>query len=146
MKARASKSGRKRARRPLAQRAVVFGAALVVLAGCGGKPKSGHGPPVVEVTTVRQRDVPVYHEWIGTLDGYVNAQIRAQVTGYLETQAYLEGSFVRKGDLLFQIDPRPFQAVLDQAKGRLAQAHAQLGKTELDVKRFTPLAKTRGTS
>jgi membrane fusion protein, multidrug efflux system len=123
-------------------RAAIFGGALVALSGCGEKPKPSAGPTVVEVALVVQSNVPVYREWIGTLDGYVNAQIRAQVTGYLRTQNYQEGGFVRKGDLLFEIDPRPFQAVLDQAKGQLAQAEAQLGKTELDVKRDTLLAKT----
>ena len=97
---------------------------------------------------VQQQDVPIIHEWIGTLDGLVNADVRAQVTGYLLIQGYQEGSFVKKGQLLFQIDPRPFKAALDQAEGQLAQAKAQLsnaeavqGRTELDVKRYTPLAK-----
>ena len=104
--------------------------------------------PDVEVVRVQQQDVPIIHEWIGTLDGLVNADVRAQVTGYLLIQGYQEGSFVKKGQLLFQIDPRPFQALLDQAEGQLAQAKAQLsnteavqGRTELDVKRYTPLAK-----
>src|ERR1700746_226994 len=83
-------------------------------------------PPEVEVVSVEQRDVPVYREWIGTLDGLVNAGIRPQVTGYLFTQNYSEGSFVRKGQLLFQIDPRPFQVAVDQAQGQLAQADGQL--------------------
>jgi len=97
----------------------------------------------VEVATVVQKDVPIYGEWVATLDGYVNAQIQPQVTGYIIRQTYKEGSFVRKGQMLFQIDPRPFQAVLDQAKAQLAQAQAQLGKTQLDVDRDTPLAKER---
>ena len=91
-------------------------------------------------------NVPIFEEWIGTLDGYVNAQIHAQVTGYLLTQNYPEGSQVKKGDLLFQIDPRPFQAALDQAQAKLAQDQAQVGKTELDVKRYTPLAKEQAIS
>ncbi len=74
-----------------------------------------------------QKDVPIYSEWIATLYGYVNAQIQPQVTGYLIRQDYREGSFVHQGDVLFEIDPRPFQAVLDQAKAQLAQAKAQLG-------------------
>src|SRR6185437_2295788 len=105
-------------------------------------------PPNVEVVQVEQQDVPIYGEWIGTFDGLVNADVRAQVTGYLQTQGYQEGAFVRKGQLLFQIDPRPFQAALDQAQGQLAQAKAMLanaaavqGRTELDVKRYTPLAR-----
>ena len=99
---------------------------------------------------MEQKDVPVYGEWIGTLDGMVNAEIKAQVTGYLLTQHYTEGSFVRKGQLLFELDQRPFRAVLDQAKGQLAQATAQellaeanQGKTQLDVNRYTPLAEAK---
>src|ERR1044071_4427065 len=115
--------------------------ALLFPAGC--KPKASVTPPrpVVEVANVTQADVPIYHEWIGTLDGLVNAQIRAQVTGYLQTQNYREGNPIRKGDLLFEIDPRPFQAALDQAKGHLAQAEPRFGKTNLDVKRYEPLVK-----
>src|SRR6185312_12345191 len=76
-------------------------------------------------------------------DGYVNAQIQPRVSGYIIRQNYKEGSVVKKGDVLFEIDPRPFQAALDQAKGQLAQAEAQLGKARLDVERDTPLAKER---
>jgi membrane fusion protein (multidrug efflux system) len=110
-------------------------------------------PQEVAVVQVEQRDVPIYGEWIGTLDGLVNADVRAQVTGYLQTQGYQEGAFVKKGQLLFQIDPRPFQAVLDQTEGQLAQAKAMLanaeavqGRTDLDVKRYTPLAKEQAAS
>jgi membrane fusion protein (multidrug efflux system) len=120
--------------------------AFLCFAGCKEKPKPTPPPPLVEVTTVTQADVPIYHEWIGTLDGLVNATIRAQVLGYLWTQDYREGDLVKKGDLLFQIDPRPFQAALDQAKGQLAQAEARFGKTELDVKRYAPLVKDRAIS
>jgi RND family efflux transporter MFP subunit len=98
-------------------------------------------PPVVEVAPVIQKDVPVQGEWVGTLQGYVNAQIQPQVTGYLIRQDYREGSLVRKDQLLFEIDPRPFQAVLDQAKGQLAQAEAQMANAELNVKRDIPEAK-----
>ena len=119
---------------------MVFAAAvLLCLAGCREKPRPAPQPPTVEVTPVTKADVPVYHEWIGTLDGLVNATIRAQVTGYLLKQDYREGDAIKKGDLLFEIDPRPFQAVLDQAKGELVQAEARFGKTELDVKRYAPL-------
>src|SRR5271154_5972224 len=114
--------------------------------GCGAKPHAAPPPPTVEVTTVTQADVPIYHEWIGSLDGLVNATIRAQVTGYLISQDYREGDTIRKGDLLFEIDPRPFQAALDQASGQLAQAEARFGKTELDVKRYAPLVKERAIS
>src|SRR5215467_3811849 len=100
-------------------------------------------PPEVEVAAVLQKDIPIYGEWVATLDGYVNAQIQPQVSGYIIQQNYKEGSFVRKGQTLFRIDPRPFQAMLDQAKAQLAQAQANLGKTQLDVDRDTPLAKER---
>src|SRR5215471_15674897 len=123
--------------------------------------------PEVEVVQVTQQDVPIYSEWIGTLDGLVNATIKAQVTGYLRKQQYTEGDVVTQGQVLFEIDPRPFQAALDQAKGELAKAQGQLaqanaqllqanaqlaqaeanqGKTQLDVDRFTPLAKAQAIS
>jgi RND family efflux transporter MFP subunit len=113
-------------------------------AGCRNPNAAAPPPPAeVEVATVSQKDIPIYGEWVATLDGYVNAQIQPQVAGYIIEQKYKEGSFVRKGQILFQIDPRPFEAVLDQAKAQLAQAEAQLGKTQLDVDRDTPLAKER---
>lgn len=109
--------------------------------------------PDVSVVRVAEEDVPIYGEWIGTLDGFVNADVRAQVTGYLLKQGYQEGAFVKQGQLLFQIDPRPFQAALDQAQGQLAQAKAALAnaqavqrRTELDVERYTPLAKEQAAS
>ena len=109
--------------------------------------------PDVEVLQVQQEDVPIYGNWIGTLDGFTNADVRAQVTGYLLKQGYQEGAFVRQGQLLFQIDPRPFQAAFDQAQGQLAQAKAMLAnaqavqrRTELDVERYTPLAKEQAAS
>jgi membrane fusion protein (multidrug efflux system) len=121
--------------------------AAVVLCAGGCKKKPAETPaPVVQVITLAATNVPIFEEWIGTLDGFVNAQIRAQVTGYLLTQNYAEGSQVKKGELLFRIDPRPFQAALDQAKGKLAQDQAQLQKTTLDVKRYTPLAKEQAIS
>jgi len=111
------------------------------------------GSPDVQVVVVEQKDVPIYGEWIGTLDGFSNADVRAQITGYIMKQGYQEGAFVKKGQLLFEIDPRPFQAALDQAKGQLAQATAILanaqavqGRTELDVNRYTPLAKEQAAS
>ena len=87
-------------------------------------------PPTVEVVQVQQEDVPIYGEWIGTLDGFTNADVRAQVTGYLLKQGYQEGTFVKQGRLLFQIDPRPFQAGFDQAQGQLAQAKAILANAQ----------------
>lgn len=120
--------------------------ALAVLQGCKSRQNNNAPLPTVEVTEVIQRDIPVYQEYIGTLDGFVDARIRPQVSGYLMTQDYNEGSFVKAGDLLFQIDSRPFEAALAIAKGKLAEAQAQLGKTDLDVKRFMPLAKQRAIS
>lgn len=113
--------------------------------GCSNNNASASAPSPVEVqvTKVVQRQVPVYGEWVATLDGFVNAQIQPQVSGYLIKQMYQEGQLVRKNEILFKIDPRPFQAVLDQTKAQLAQAEAQLGKTDLDVKRDTPLAREK---
>jgi len=113
--------------------------------GCGTRNVSAAAPPPpnVQVADVVQQNVPIYHEYIATLDGYVNAVIQPQVSGYLVKQNYREGEVVRKNEALFNIDPRPFQAVLDQAKAQLAQAEAQLGKTQLDVQRDTPLAKEK---
>ncbi len=134
---------------------LLFVVALIIGAirpkGVSGSP--GSEPAEVQVVQVQQKDVPIYGEWIGTLDGLVNADVRAQVTGYLMQQGYLEGAFVKKGQLLFQIDQRPFQAALDQAQGQLAQAKATLanakavqGRTQLDVNRYTPLAKEQAAS
>jgi membrane fusion protein, multidrug efflux system len=130
---------------------------LVVIVGAlRPKHASGAGAvtlPEVMVAQVEQKDVDLYTEWIGTLAGEVNANVQAQVAGYLLRRDYQEGSSVRKGQLLFEIDPRPFQAALDQANGQLAQAIAQLanaeavqGRTELDVERYTPLAKLQAAS
>src|SRR5260221_1088086 len=133
---------------------------LIVIALIVGalRPKHASGagtaaPPEVMVAQVEQKDVDLYSEWIGTLAGEVNANIQAQVTGYLLRRNYQEGSFVRKGQLLFEIDPRPLQAPLDQAEGQLAQATAQLANAEavlirnqLDVERYTPLAKEQAAS
>src|SRR5262245_7002082 len=138
----------------------------LIVPGCS-KPMAQPGPPEVQVVQVEQKDVPIYSEWIGTLEGLVNAEIKAQVTGYLLKQDYSEGSFVKKGQLLFEIDSRPLQAALDQAngdlsraEGQLAQADAQLlqanaqlaqaeanqGKTQLDVNRYLPLAKEKAVT
>lgn len=139
-------------------------AVLAVACGCSRSNGAAPSPPLLEVSVVdvQQKDVPLYKEWIGTLDGFVNADIKAQISDYLTQQAYTEGSFVKAGQLLFQIDPRPYQAALDQAQGRLAQSQgeleqsrAQLGqaeaqvavaeanqrRTQLDVDRYTPLAR-----
>src|SRR6266850_1500469 len=100
-------------------------------------------PATVAVVDVVTQDVPIRMQWVATLDGYVNARIQPQVTGYLVKQNYVEGSFVKKGEVLFEIDPRPFQAALDQARGLKAQAEAQLGRAARDVERDTPLAEAR---
>jgi RND family efflux transporter MFP subunit len=140
---------------------LVVATVLGVVIHSGAKsPPLGPPLPVVEVAAVEQKDVPVYGEWIGTLAGQVNADVKAQVTGYLVRQDYKEGSYVRKGQLLFEIDPRPFQAAVDQAKGQLAQAKAQLAedeaqvataeanqlKSQLDVNKYEPLAKAQAAS
>ena len=145
-------------------KALLLGAISFQLTSCGRTSAGAAEPtsPEVEVVTVEQRDIPIYREWIGTLDGLVNAAIRSQVTGYLLTQDYSEGSFVKKGQVLFQIDPRPLQAAVDQARGQLAQANGQLAqaqaqyqqseaqlasaeanqrKAQFDENRYTPLAK-----
>jgi RND family efflux transporter MFP subunit len=135
-----------------------FGLLVIGLIIGAIRPKHVSGAPAnapldVEIVQVEQKDVPIYGEWIGTLDGFTNADVRAQVTGYIMRQAYQEGAFVKKGQLLFEIDPRPFQAALDQAEGQLAQAKAMLanaqavqGRTQLDVERYAPLAKEQAAS
>src|SRR6266853_25774 len=123
---------------------ILFAVLTLAMPGCGRTQAAAPPPPPeVRVAPVVQQDVPVYSEWVATLDGYVNAQVRPQVSGYIIKQNYKEGSLVRKGEVLFEIDPRPFQAALDRAKGDLAQAQAQLGKSNLDVERDTPLAEAR---
>ncbi|HEY2386334.1 MAG TPA: efflux RND transporter periplasmic adaptor subunit [Candidatus Binatia bacterium] len=117
---------------------------LVALAsaGCGGKHEvAAPPPPEVRVATIQPKDVRITSEWVGTLDGSVNAQIRARVQGYLEAQKYSEGTLVQPGTLLFTIDARPYQAALDGAKGDLGRAAAALAKTEQDVARYGPLAR-----
>ena len=122
--------------------AFLFGiSALLLSTGCSRTGSSPPKPPQVQVAPVVQKDVSIHSEWVATLDGYVNAQIQPQVTGYLIKQDYREGSFVHKDDVLFEIDPRPFQAVLDQAKAQLAQAEAQLENATLNVKRDIPEAE-----
>lgn len=124
--------------------AVLSVCGVALLCSCGKEEVRAAAPvPEVEIAQVIQEDVPLYTECISTLDGYVNAQIQPQVTGYLLRQNYSEGTVVRKGEVLFEIDRRPFETALEQVKGQLAQAQAQLGKTKLDVQRDTPLAKER---
>jgi len=122
-------------------------AAALLLAGACARKEASPPPPVeVQVVPVVQMDVPVVGEWIGTLDGSVNADIRPKVEGYLLRQLYKEGQFVRRNDPLFEIDPRQFRAALEQARGSLARAEAQLSKADRDVERFTPLAAQRAIS
>jgi len=124
---------------------LILGGGLI--SGCdkkvGASPSAP--PPAMKVTVVmaEQMDVPLTGEWVGTLDGYVNAQIQPQANGYLISQDYREGSQVEKGQVLFEIDPRPFEAALDQAQGSLGQAQAQLALAEINVNRDTPLAAQR---
>ena len=100
----------------------------------------------MQVTKLVTKDVPIRQEWVGTLRGTEDAEIRSQVTGYLLSKDYRDGAYVKKGQVLFQIDPRPFQATLDQAQGRLEQYEATLKKYKLDVERYTPLVKTGSVS
>lgn len=126
--------------------AVVALGVLAVAGGCRRHEPPPPAPPEVSVTPVVQRDVPIITEWIGTLDGSVNAAIHPKIEGYLLRQLYKEGQFVHAGDPLFEIDPRQFRAALEQAEGAVGQAEAQLAKTEKDVERFTPLAAERAIS
>src|ERR1700704_4663420 len=119
---------------------------LLALAACQTTHAAVPGaPPPLEVSVadVTAQRVTTSSEWIATLDGYVNAQIRPQVSGYLVKRNYREGAAVQKGDVLFEIDPRPFDAALAQAKAQLAQAEAQLGRAVHDVERDTPLAREK---
>ena len=114
-------------------------ACLTAVSGCKKNVAASAPPPEVQVISVVQQDVPIYREWVGTLEGEVNATISAQVSGYLLTRNYQEGSLVTNGQVLFQIDDRTYKAALDQAM-------AKVGKSELDVKRYTPLAQTQAIS
>src|SRR5438132_4895464 len=116
-------------------------AVVLILSGCSKKTVQTEAPPPPEVlvTQVVKGDVPIVSEWVGTLNGSENADIRARVTGYLQKRAYQEGSYVKEGDLLFEIDPRPFVAALDQAKSQLQEAQATLLGVELDAKRAKEL-------
>ena len=133
-------------------------APVFLLSGCtpsGPPPGAGgpQGPLLVQVITADSESVPIVGNWVATTDGYVNAQIQPQVSGYLIRQDYMEGSEVHKGQVLFEIDPRPFQATLDQAQGQLNQAKGQLGQAqaqvqlaEINVQRDTPLAQAHAIS
>ena len=125
----------------------LFSVGIALLSGCDSNAVSAKAgpPPAMPVSVVKadERDVPVTGEWVGTLDGYVNAQIQPQANGYLIRQDYREGSQVEKGQVLFEIDPRPFEAALHQAGGQLGQAQAQLELAKINVRRDTPLSEAR---
>ncbi len=126
---------------------MALGAMFLVLPGCKkGQGREGSLPPEVEVLNVIQKDVPMYSEWTASTDGFVNATIRAQVQGYLIKQNYKEGDFVRKGQALFELDPRPFEAVLGQAKGQLAQQKARWETARINLERIKPLVEQKAIS
>ena len=135
-----------RSRRTKHVLAVGLAAVMLPAGGCGRKEQPKAQPVEVLVTPVVQRDVPVMGDWIGTLEGSVNAAIRPKVEGYLLRQLYKEGQFIRRGHLLFEIDPRQFRAAVQEASGTLARAAAQLAKAVKDVERFTPLAAQKAIS
>jgi membrane fusion protein (multidrug efflux system) len=123
---------------------IIVTLSLLAVTACNNGRAATPPPPVtVAVVDVVKQDVPVRRQWVATLDGYVNAKIQPQVTGYLVRQNYVEGSYVKKGDVLFEIDPRTFQAALDHTLGQKAQAEAQLGRAARDVERDIPLAQGR---
>lgn len=132
----------------------VLRVALIVLAcsfdllvsACRKEQPSVQQTPEVEVIQVSQKDVPTVHEWVGTADGLVNATIRAQVTGYLVKQSYNEGDLVKKGQVLFEIDPRPFKSVLDQTQGSLAQMEALYENAHANLSRVRLLASQNALS
>jgi len=124
--------------------AICLSACLV--SGCGEPKATGPAAPPVEVAEVVVKDVPIVREWVGTTDGLVNGKINAQVQGYLIKQNYQEGSFVKKGQVLFEIDPRPFQAALEQAKGQLAVTEGQLYTAKANLEKIRPLAAVNAVS
>ncbi len=121
--------------------AVFVAATTLAMGGCAQKAPAAMGAPTVSFVNVTQKDIPISGDWVATLDGFTTAQIQPEVTGYLIKQNYREGSYVHKDDVLFEIDPRPFQAVLDQAQGQLAQAKAQLGLATINLNRDKPVAE-----
>ena len=130
----------------LAPLVAVAGLSAFLLTGCGEQKAAAPAAPAVEVADVVVKDVPIVREWVGTTDGLVNAKINAQVQGYLTKQNYKEGSFVKKGQVLFEIDPRPFQAALEQAKGQLAVTEGQLYTAKANLDKIRPLAAVNAVS
>src|SRR6185369_8637887 len=120
-------------------RAPALIACVVAVVGCKQAPPPAPPAPTVLVTEVLQKDVPINTEWVGTTVGFVNAKITPQVQGYLLKQDYLDGAYVTSGQLLFEIDDRPYKAALDQALGNLAQQRANLRRNQLDVAKYEPL-------
>ena len=118
---------------------------LTLVLGCGHPPPA-QAPLKVGIAEVTRQDVPETREWVGTLDGFVNAEIRPQVEGYLVRQSYKDGGAVHKGEVLFQIDPRQFQAAASQARAARDRDQAALDKARLDVDRYTPLAAQKAIS
>jgi membrane fusion protein, multidrug efflux system len=134
--------------KPLHTACCVIAMSLLVIfaAGCAKEEKAGPPPPEVEVVDVVQKDVPIYAEWVGTTDGLVNATIRAQVNGYLIKQNYKEGDAVKKDQVLFEIDPRVFQAAFEQARSQLAQQQARWNTAKANLSRIKPLAAQNAVS
>jgi membrane fusion protein, multidrug efflux system len=125
----------------------IFLLPAVVLCGCSsGEPKPAPPPPGVTVFTVVQKDVPVYQEWVGTMAGNIDAEIRPKVEGFLLSKLYSEGSFVRKGQAMFQLDERQSQAAVQQAQGQLEEANSALAQAQIDVRRYTPLVQQKAVS
>lgn len=121
--------------------------ALATIAGCASKaPAPPPPPPGVTVTPVIQKDVPIQQEWVGTMVGNTDADIRPKVEGYLLSRLYAEGSFVEKGQAMFQLDKRQAQAAVEQATGNLERARAALSQAQIDVRRYTPLVAQRAVS
>ena len=119
----------------------------MVLSGCSsGEPKPAPPPPGVTVFTVLQKDVPVYQEWVGTMAGNIDAEIRPKVEGFLLSKLFSEGSFIKKGQAMFQLDDRQSQAAVQQALGQLEEANAALTQAQIDVRRYTPLVQQKAVS
>lgn len=133
-------------RPPSAYATMAMVACVLAAAACGKKGAPAAEGPEVLVVDVAQRDVPIYGEWVGTIDGNINAQIRAKVQGYLRSRPYQEGSLVKTGDVLFELAPRQYQAALDQAKGDLARAQADLVRSQQNVARYRPLVEKGAVS
>jgi len=121
--------------------------ALAICAGCStNAERPAPPPPGVTVALVVQKDVPIHQEWVGTMVGNVDADIRPKVEGFLLDRLYLEGSYVKKGGAMFELDPRQAQAAVEQAQGKLERARASLAQAQIDVRRYTPLVAQKAVS